>query len=145
MRSLWRRAIALVLIPLVVTACHTWRVAEMEPKALVETKAPAVIRLTTVDNGRVEITKPRVVGDSIVGGDASGPYQYRYRDAVDQSEGQAFGVALADVTRVETRHVNVGATVAVILLTGAVVAALAAYLYCSSQHECISGPSLGWY
>lgn len=117
MHPRYRRAIAVLLAPAVVTACQTWRVAELAPRPLVETKAPSRIRVTTPDGLRIEVAEPHVVGDSILG---------RH----DGHNGPAVAVALADVTRVETPHVNVAGTVGLTLLVGVVVAVAVAGAVC---------------
>ncbi len=118
MHPRYRRAIALVLAPAVITACQTWRVAELDPKSLVETKTPSEIRVTTPYGYRIEVAEPYVVGDSILGRKI-------------RRGGPAVAVALADVTRVETRRVNIAGTVGVALLLGAVAAVLVAGAVCN--------------
>jgi hypothetical protein len=110
-----RRTIALLLIPAITTSCHSWRTAEVEPRALVESEHPRDVRVTTQDNTRYVLRGPRIVEDTLRG--------LRGNDSV--------AVALRDVSRVEVQRSSPLKTVAVILGVGVVgMGALIWYGFC---------------
>ncbi len=119
MRPSCRRAVALILAPAIIAGCRSWRAAEVEPHALVETQQPSRIRVTTLDGSRVEIIEPRVTDDSIQG-------RQNGRDA------RTVEVAVADVTRIETRRLNVATTAVAILVAGVLVTGLVLFNGCES-------------
>ena len=120
-----RRTVALLLIPLIATSCHSWRTAQVEPRTLVETEQPNRIRVTTSDGRRAELDRPTVVGDSLVSGSPDG------------AAGASTRVAVADVARVEVRRFSLWRTTASVLGL-AVIAAAALGVWCASQ-DCLSG------
>ena len=66
-RAPFVRGVALALFVLYLPACTSWRAQSFSAQAVILDERPKRIRLTRLDGSRVEITNPRIVGDSIVG------------------------------------------------------------------------------
>jgi hypothetical protein len=104
-----RRTVALLLLPLVATNCQSWRAAEVEPRALVESEHPRDVRVTTLDSTRYVIDRPRIVADTLVG----------------RRDNLTVAVPLRDVARVDVRRFSPGKTAAVLLVVGLFAALVA--------------------
>jgi len=100
-----RRTVALVLIPLVATGCHSWRTAAVAPRAVIESEHPYVVRVTTQDSARQVLRGPRIVADTLRGA--------RGNDSV--------AVALRDVTRMDVERFSAGKTAALVVVLGLIV------------------------
>ncbi len=109
-RAPFVRGVALALFVLYLPACTTWRAQSFPVQAVILDEHPKRIRLTRLNGSRVEITNPRIVGDSIVG---ASPGSRRFFAAV----------ALDDIRIVETQQINAGNTT--LLVVGLGIAALA--------------------
>lgn len=109
-RAPFVRGVALALFVLYLPACTTWRAQSFPAQAVILDEHPKRIRLTRLNGSRVEITNPRIVGDSIVG-------------ASPGSRRLAAAVALDDIRFVETRQIHAGNTT--LLVFGLGIAALA--------------------
>ncbi len=106
----FRRAIALVLTPVIIAGCYSWvAVEDVAPQTVVETKHPSRIKVETNGGDRIELLDPRIAGDSLVG----------------DANGYSVAVALADVTRVETREAFVLGTLMVVGLVAGTVYVIA--------------------
>ena len=111
-RAPFVRGAALALLVLYLPACTTWRAQSFPAQAVILDTHPKRIRLTRLDGSRVEITNPRIVGDSIVG---TSPDWGRF------ANGPA--VALDDIRFVETQEMHAANTT--LLVVGLGIAALA--------------------
>lgn len=65
------RSVAAVLIATLLTGCMIWEPAPLAPQVIADS-TPSVVRVTLLDGDRVEVRKPYIVGDSLIGG------RYRY-------------------------------------------------------------------
>jgi len=88
-RSICRRAIALVLIPLVVTACSTWQ-AEPTPAEYLQSHTAERARVTRRDSSRLELRNVQLRGDSVWGEAGGGMAGIR-----------SVRIAVSDVQRME--------------------------------------------
>lgn len=70
MRTICRRAIALILIPVVVTACYTWQTATPAPRKYLQTHHPARVRVTRTNGAASILWNPELRGDSLRGATA---------------------------------------------------------------------------
>jgi hypothetical protein len=109
-RAPFVRGVALALFVLYLPACTTWRRQSFPVQAVILDEHPKRIRLTRLNGSRVEITNPRIVGDSIVG---ASPGSMRFFAAV----------ALDDIRIVETQQIHAGKTT--LVMVGLGIAALA--------------------
>jgi len=136
MRSLWRRAIALILIPLVVSACYTWQLAEPTPAEYLETHNPKSVRIVHRDGSKIELQQPELRGDSIWG-------QAQVLGVLfSQDTVRGVTVAVSDIQRLEERRfsmlMTVGATVGVVATLGTMVYVLS--LFKKWGDECAQSP-----
>jgi hypothetical protein len=111
----WRKAAAPVLLATHLAACTSWRVENVPPAQLLQTKAPSEVRVTRPDDSKVVLTRPGIVRDSLWG----------------WSRGAQLGIPLTDVTVIATRHGDTGKTVA-LGLGIVVVTVAAAGIYCAA-------------
>jgi hypothetical protein len=95
-----------------VLACTRWQLEAISPKQVVTEKKPSRIRVTRLDSTRVELVRPHVSGDSLIG-------------SVTPS-GPPVSIPLSAVATVSVAKANPGATIALLLGLGG--AALAAFL-----------------
>ena len=103
----WRTAVASALLVTHLSACHSWRVENMPPAQLLQTKAPSEIRVTRADSSTVVLSAPGIVRDSLWG----------------WSRGADLGMPLTDVRAIATRHRDAVMTT---LLTAGVAGAVVA-------------------
>ncbi len=98
------------------TACTNWQVQTAPPQQTLSARySGKTVRLTTLDNQQVVISRVQVRGDSITG---------------RRQGGVPFTAALADVRDIATPHFNAGGTLGLVagsaaLLGGAFLIALA--------------------
>ena len=114
----FRATVAVVLIPLHLTACTTWRASTLGPTQLIAEEAPSEARVTRTDGARVTIRDPAIRADSIVG--------------------QGGGVAVADVQSIEVRRLSVGNTIVATVFIGAAVVGGTVLLWlvsCGDSHR----------
>ena len=123
-RAPFVRGVALALFVLYLPACTTWRAQSFPAQAVIRDDHPKRIRLTRLDGSRVELTNPRIVGDSIVG------TRPGWRGFVD---GPA--VALDDIRIVETREIDDGKTTALVVGLGIAGLAVAAVVAAAAQDD----------
>jgi len=114
MRSMWRRAIALILIPLVVTGCYSWQLAEPTPSEYLETHHPERVRLTQGDGSTITLWNPELRGDSLRGGTGGGMAQW---DTI-----RAVTIGLTDVERMEVHRFSARRTMVLVAIPFAVLA-----------------------
>lgn len=95
-----------------VLACTRWQVEEISPERVVSEKKPSRIRVTRSDSTRVELVRPHVSGDSLIG-------------SVTPS-GPPVSIPLSAVAHVSVAKAKPGATIALLLGIGA--AALAVFV-----------------
>jgi hypothetical protein len=104
-----------VLLATHLAACTSWRVENVPPAQLLQTKAPSEVRVTRPDDSKVVLHTPSVVRDSLWG----------------WSRGAELGMPLTDVTVIATRHGDAGKSVELGL--GIVVGTIAvAGIYCAT-------------
>ena len=87
------RAVLLLFLVLYLTACYTWQgVATTSPAGVIEATQPDRVRVVVRGEGEVELERPVVEGDQLVGADG-------------------VSLPLADVLMLETREFNFGKTI----------------------------------
>ena len=92
------RAVLLLFLVLHLTACYTWQgVATTSPGQLIEATQPDHVRVLVRGEGEVELARPVVDGDQLVGADG-------------------VSLPLADVLMLETREFDIVRTVGLVLL-----------------------------
>ena len=111
------RPVAAMLLYLHLVGCMTWRPVQVSPREFIEVEAPGSVRVQDVNGDWKTLTSPRIEGDSIV---ALETVQLERARRVSM----LFYTALVDVTDMETRRLNGGLTVGVILLTPIALVAL---------------------
>jgi len=131
-----KRGLALLLLVLHLTGCHTWRPVTVSPRQLIEEEQPERLRIRQADGKQLDIRDPRVERDSLTAmvrgrrgvprPAGNGTRSVRYENVVR--------IALTDVTAVEARHLSVFRTVAVTVL-GLVVSTALALVICESQSQ----------
>jgi hypothetical protein len=96
------RVVSLALLPLLLGSqgCRSWQVQDPPIAPHVE-RGPDVVRLTLVDGRRLELLRPSVRNDSIVGTPYGVP---RSPGGVPAAASPA--VALADIVRIEVRKTD---------------------------------------
>ena len=116
-RGSWTQAVAAVVLPLFVLQCTMWKVAEVEPRQWFAGDSVARARITARDGQVVDLSHPRVIGDSVVGS--------LLRE--DDWTIVATSIAISDVTRIERRGFNAAGTVGlVVFIVGGLFLAAAA-------------------
>ena len=110
-----RRLIASLLLIGYLPACSTWRIERgISPASLIADQRPETVRVTRLDSSRIVLQQPRI-------------------DPGDTISAMRFGlparIALSDITQVETKKSNGGATVATVFLVsiGAVAIMVTAF------------------
>jgi hypothetical protein len=102
-----QRAIALLLLLTYGPACSAWHVEEATPEQLFTREHPSRLRVTRLDRTQVELTRPELEGDSVVG----------------FVRGSAAGVPFSDVRNVATWHTDTWKTGLLVFGIGAAVVA----------------------
>jgi len=109
-RHRWvHRSVASVVVAALLSGCTSWRVETPPPAALVGNGHPAEIRVEYSDGRSEVLYQPEVRGDSLIGKSSESARR------VDRT------VALTDVRRVATRHINAAGTTALLVGLGAIV------------------------
>jgi hypothetical protein len=116
-------------------ACTGWQTVQVSPEQLVAEQHPNKVRVTRQDGSRIEVEDPTVAEDTLLG--TIQPVTVTTRESTGHGEFTPVirtvgvdtitraAIPIADITRVERRHVSAGKTaglVAGILALGAVVA-----------------------
>jgi hypothetical protein len=120
-RADWlRRSLSLLLLAASSASCYftTWKTRQEAPEQVLEQNRPDHVRIVTSTGATLELWNPGISGDSVVGS-VSKPTR--------GEAGQAGGVPLSDVRKLETRGTNTGVVVAAAGATLLFVAALIAY------------------
>jgi hypothetical protein len=104
-----QRSVASVLLATLLGGCTSWRVETPSPAALGGNGHPAEIRVEYSDGRSEVLYQPEVRGDSLIG---------KSRESVRQADR---AVALVDVRRIATRHINAAGTAGLLLGVGAVI------------------------
>ena len=112
--SLPQRAIAIVLMAGLLSACMTWRLETLSPADVIRTERPTALRVERQDGDREVLYQPQVQGDSLLG-----------RHAEDDTMSTR-ALALMDVKQVATPHVNAGRTAGYMIGLGLLLALVAA-------------------
>lgn len=110
-RARARRDQRLLLGLFVLTGCTGWRTAPVSPVDLLTPEPPSRIRITRVDESRVELHHPQLAGDTIIDGRAR--------------RGIRTKVPLSDVASVAVRKWDPLKTAGLVLGTAAVGAVVA--------------------
>ena len=117
------RAVLLLFLVLHLTACYTWQgVATTSPAGVIEATQPDRVRVVVRGEGEVELARPSVEGDQLVGADG-------------------VSLPLADVLMLETREFSAGRTALAVLGTVVllpVVLILALIVDCSYGDSCFN-------
>jgi hypothetical protein len=100
-----RRLAALVLLTLYLPACSRWMEQSQPVPQVVAEKRPNEVRLYLADGRVVELRRPHVVGDSVVGQERPG----RSAATGDLPYARA-AYALEDVQRFEMKEADTGKT-----------------------------------
>lgn len=110
----------LTLLALSLTACTGWQVESVPPQqTLADRYTGKTMRLTTLDNKQVVISRIQVRGDSITG---------------RREGGTTFTAALADLREIATPHFNEGGTLGLVLGPAALAGA-AIFIALAAQHD----------
>lgn len=126
-----RRMVAVALLALHLAGCYSWKASPLSPRELLTTRSPSRIRVATASGTRLVVRQPVLDADSI-------------RGRIFEERARAYrlaempGIALADVTRVELRRINVVGTAIAATLTLVVVGTAVFAIACSAS-DCI-----GW-
>ena len=104
-----RRSVASVVVAALLSGCTSWRVETPSPAEIVGNGHPKAIRVEQRDGRSETWYHPEVRGDSLIG---RSTWDARAADRA---------VALVDVRRIATRHVNAAGTTGLLLGIGAVV------------------------
>ena len=113
----WKQGCAVILMAGQIGGCTAWRLETVSPAEVIARDKPSVVRVQYADEQHEVLYQPEVRGDSLLG---RGEPDARAADRA---------VALADVTRIATRHVSGGRTTGLVLGivgVGAVVGSLIA-------------------
>ncbi len=94
-----RRLAASLMLLLHLAGCYSWQPVTASPRQFVEEEQPGHIRISQADDEELELRNPRVEGDSL----AARISTYNRTGIVR--------IALADITAVEWRRLQVGKTV----------------------------------
>ena len=103
----WRKVAAPVLLATHLAACTSWRVENVPPAQLLQTKAPYEVQVTRADSSTVVLAAPQVAADSLQG----------------WSHGTQLSIPMTDIHAIATRHRDAVMTT---VLTAGVVGALVA-------------------
>ena len=95
-------------MPLVAANCDSWRTAEVEPRAVIESEHPHYVRVTTHDSTRYVLRGPRIVADTLFG----------------RGDDGSVSVALRDVTRLDVLRFSPAKTAVLVLVVGGVLVGL---------------------
>ena len=126
-----RRLAGALLMSTQVLACTRWHTEKVAPAPFIAEKHPARVRLLLSDGTNPELTRPAIIGDSVVGTyqrfakpapPGASPYASGARSA-SHSARRAF--ALTDIQQVAVRKTSADRTV---LLVGVLLAGVAAFL-----------------
>lgn len=99
-------------------ACYSWHAADAGPRQYISEQRPSVVRLTLTDGSRVDLERPGIVGQAIVGIPAP---VGRGRPMVDPPPVR---MPLVDVEALEARRFDsVRTGIAAAVITGALAAA----------------------
>ena len=117
------RGLSALLRPCYCATCTSWHPSD-EPLPETLAAKPNTLRLTLATGQRIELERPRLVGDSVIGVETLTAMQLRDPKVVDKKPRAA--VALADIKAVEQAEFSVGKTLVVLVGLGAIVAVIAA-------------------
>jgi hypothetical protein len=118
-----RSGIASLLLTLYLPACGSWHVGTPTPAAFIEKEQPPQVRVTRVDGSTIDLDKPSIRGDSLLGTPVS--------EAALYVSGQEVAIALSDIRTVAVRKTSM-------LMTGLVAGAIVAIVivgYCASAED----------
>jgi len=121
------RAVLLLFLVLHLTACYTWQqVATTSPAGVIEATQPDRVRVTMQDGSQLDIEKPFVSGDQLLGKDWRTWEVNRLLGNADD-----VSVPLVDILQLEVRRYDLARSAGVSGLV--VVGLLGALLYGASQ------------
>lgn len=96
---MYSRMLGTLLAATTLAACTSWRMQPLSPEQLLNDQRPTAVRVQRADGGRIVLTKPQLVPDSLVG----------------TTRGQRTAVSLADITQVAVRRGNALKTTGLVL------------------------------
>lgn len=136
MRSIPFRAGVVFTLALHLQACTTWKPESLSPRHVIVEQAPKRVRATKHDGARVVVTRPSIVGDSILGAVV---VCGRFGSRACQSTVRPL-ISLDDVRLVEVRRPDaVRSVLAVIIGVPALIGVLA-LIACGSGDCGLGGP-----
>lgn len=100
---MWRRGssfrlLSALMLVIFTLSCTTWKKQELAPEQVVATKKPKHVRVIRPDSTKLELWRPRITQDSLIG-------------TVGRADSTAVsGVALTDIKRLEVEGVSAGKT-----------------------------------
>ena len=100
--SMFRRAVALVLIPVVVAGCSSWQLAKPTPSEYLQSHRPNHVRVTRSDSARISLRTPELRGDSLWGIEGG--------SLARADTGRQVIVPLSDIQRMEVRRFSLAKT-----------------------------------
>ena len=119
MRTPLTRRFTVVLLLVLLTACHSWQPTTVSPQQLIEEEQPDRIRVTRPDSTTLVVTDPTVVNDSIA-------------TVLEECQTSVYGgrsncrvveviplIAVDDVASLEVRRVATGRTIRLVVLVPA--------------------------
>ncbi len=125
-----RHATLALLTALVVTllpACYAWAPTDVSPRQLLPAEHPEALRLTLKDGSRVELAKPEIAGDSILG---TAGQQHDHFMEIDSTVTKP----LDDIVAVEVKRLNSVRTGVVVTVIAAAVAATLLATFSHKSH-----------
>ena len=113
------RGLVLFLLAVAGPACYGWRAEPPSPDALISTRHPSLVRLTTHDGHRILVADPRMLGDTVHGWRSS-------------RRGPLVDIPVADVQLAEARYLHVARTAGLVLGTSTALVTLFGILVMTS-------------
>ncbi|MGH7515777.1 MAG: hypothetical protein ACREOQ_22995 [Gemmatimonadales bacterium] len=126
------RPLIAVLLTLSLAACMTWKRSDGPAPAVIAGR-PALVRIVQSDNRTVELRRPWLEGDSIIG--------YAGPSGKEAKDGLRTAVAASDVKQLSVRGVSAGKTVALLGGLGATAILVAAAASGNDQPASTGGGS----
>ena len=112
-----RRLIACILLPSYLVACTTWKTQEASPQQVLAEEQPDKVQVTLTDGSQVEVFRPVVSGDTLIG-------LQDWKSSGDSLRTEV-SIPLTDVSAIEVRETDTAWTILAVFGTVVVVAAIA--------------------
>jgi hypothetical protein len=126
------RPVAVLLLCLHLAGCTTWQPVQISPREFIEVEDPYKIRFRDAIGEWIEVSNPRIEGDTIAG-TTFGMRPNGRMGAV------RFRVGVADISEIDARKINAPQT---IVAVGVLSAVLIGAILCASGITCSSGEQI---